>query len=222
MKCKVFRPNLDDVERLSHGKGAKKQRGTGCRHICHRLNSDERKLYERAKQVGYLMVRGTGYRKERKGSPVCNTYRQRCDALEEICIIIEKRTEQDTVLIDFSTLRVRDDTHFLSLILDNVFQSKYPDLYEEIRNLDANKIFQDQINLDEIRTKPIWGVRERTIAVDCNRDVAKSLVLDVLKESSKFHEVDERIIEREQQNDVISNAMLNEDDDDGSIDLNDL
>eukprot|EP00956_Cyclotella_meneghiniana_P010234 scaffold14139_cov74-Cyclotella_meneghiniana.AAC.6 len=41
MKQKVFRPTLDDVERLSLGKGARK-RGTGSRHIPHRLNQDER------------------------------------------------------------------------------------------------------------------------------------------------------------------------------------
>mmetsp|Transcript_6772 Transcript_6772/g.9885 ORF Transcript_6772/g.9885 Transcript_6772/m.9885 type:complete len:222 (+) Transcript_6772:66-731(+) len=221
MKNKVFRPNLDDVERLSFGKGAKKQRGTGSRYVCHRLNNEERKLYERAKQAGYLTVRGTGYRKERKGSPVCNTYRQRCDALEELCIIIEKRTEQDTVVIDFSTLRVRDDNQFLSLLLENVLKNKYPDLYLNVKNNDANTVFQKPINWDAVRTKPIWGIDERAIALNCARDIAKLLVLDILKESSSFDEIsDERIMERSQEHDIVANVTR--DDDDDSIDLNDL
>jgi len=129
---KVFRANLDDVENLSYGKGAKRQRGTGSRHTCHRLNRDERRLYDLAKRDGYLTVKGTGYRKERKGSPLCNTFRQRCDALEEICIVIEKRSDYDTVVIDFSTLRVPNDAQYVSLLLENVFRLKYPEFYDLI------------------------------------------------------------------------------------------
>lgn len=81
---KVFRANLDDVENLSYGRGAKKQRGTGSRFTCHRLNRDERRIFDQAKRDGYVTVRGTGYRKNRKGSPVVNTFRQRCDALAQI------------------------------------------------------------------------------------------------------------------------------------------
>lgn len=50
VRPKVFRPHLDDVERLSYGKGAKKQRGTGSKYHCHRLNQEERKLFELAKK----------------------------------------------------------------------------------------------------------------------------------------------------------------------------
>jgi len=198
MRTKVFRPFLDDVERLSYGQGAKKQRGTGSRFVCHRLNRDERKLYDLAKQAGYLTVRGTGYRKERKGSPVCNTFRQRCDALEEICVIVEKRADTDTLIIDFSTLRVRDDTQFVSLILENVLKAKYPDLYSATKNCDDDScsIIQKPIIWDAVKTKPIWCVNERLITLNCARDVAKSLAIDVLKESMKFDaNVVESIIE---------------------------
>jgi len=202
---KVFRPTLDDVERLSHGKGAKRQRGTGSRDVCHRLNRDERSLYERAKQTGFLTVRGTGYRKERKGSPICNTFRQRCDALEEICIIVEKRAEQDTVIIDFSTLRVLDDSQFVSLIVDNVFRVKYPELLLDIgiwkKGLadDASSVItRDSSNTsvsipiywDAVQTKPIWMVNKRLISVGCDRDVAKALAIDILKESANFDKID--------------------------------
>ena len=73
---KVFRPHLDDVERLSYGKGAKRQRGTGSRYVCHRLNRDERQIYDNAKLSQILMTKGNGYRKSRKGSPLSNIWRQ--------------------------------------------------------------------------------------------------------------------------------------------------
>lgn len=188
MKYKVFRPHIDDVERLSYGKGAKKRRGTGSRFVCHRLNKDERKLYDFAKDAGYLTVRGTGYRRERKGSPLCNIFRQRCDALEVISIIIEKRVDQDTVVVDFSTLRVMDDTQFVSSILENVFKAKYPDLYSTVLDDCTSTLTNSAINWDAVQTKPIWGVDERSITVQCDRDVAKSLATEILKASSKFNE----------------------------------
>mmetsp|Transcript_61306 Transcript_61306/g.181284 ORF Transcript_61306/g.181284 Transcript_61306/m.181284 type:complete len:276 (-) Transcript_61306:22-849(-) len=208
-KTKVFRPYLDDVERLSYGKGAKKQRGTGSRMVCHRLNRDERKIYDFAKEKdpSFIAVRGTGYRKNRKGSPLCNIFRQRCDALEELCVIIEKRADLDRVVIDFSTLRVRNDDVFVTAILENVLRAKYFDLYAEVmkdhhhnvavvssssssdsgnENSVLSSIIRTPIHWETVRTKAIWGVEERLITIPCERGVAKSLAIDVLKESHNF------------------------------------
>ncbi len=44
-----WRPRLEDVERLSRGDAAK-VRGTGSRQIPHRLNAEERELYDAAKK----------------------------------------------------------------------------------------------------------------------------------------------------------------------------
>jgi hypothetical protein len=74
--ARPWRPEMDDVDRLSRGEGVKRKRGTGSFHIPHRLNSDERPVFETAKKKGYLQVRGTGYRKGRKGHPLPNIYRQ--------------------------------------------------------------------------------------------------------------------------------------------------
>ncbi|DBA77615.1 TPA: hypothetical protein ACH3X1_009413 [Trebouxia sp. C0004] len=109
-KDSTSRPTLDDVERISKGNAAK-ARGTGSRRIPHRLNAEERQQYEIAKQKGFLTLRGTGYRKERKGSPLANTFRQWCDAQAIICIVIEQgfgSDAVDTVLVDLSTLRSSD------------------------------------------------------------------------------------------------------------------
>ncbi|KAL0037189.1 hypothetical protein WJX79_004730 [Trebouxia sp. C0005] len=109
-KNSTSRPTLDDVERISKGNAAK-ARGTGSRRIPHRLNAEERQQYDIAKQKGFLTLRGTGYRKERKGSPLANTFRQWCDAQAIVCIVIEQgfgSDAVDTVLVDLSTLRSSD------------------------------------------------------------------------------------------------------------------
>ncbi|OEU06447.1 hypothetical protein FRACYDRAFT_200782 [Fragilariopsis cylindrus CCMP1102] len=223
VRPKVFRPDLDDVERLSYGKGAKKQRGTGSKYHCHRLNQEERKLFELAKKKScgnsnssgnsfyssFLTVRGNGYRKNRKGSPLHNIFRQRCDALEELCVIVEKRNsgssgsaDGDRLMIDFSTLRVRNDTKFLSMILENVLKAKYPDLYHNLLMMKheeevdekcdrvvgtaGDALIRTPIDWETVKTKPIWAVNERLLIVPCDRDIAKELAIDILKESSNF------------------------------------
>ena len=189
MRVKVFRPDLDDVERLSCGKGATKQRGTGSKYVCHRLNREERRLFEHAKVASFLVVKGTGYRKERKGSPLQNIWRQRCDALATLTVCIEKRSTEDTVVIDFSTLRTRDDAPFVTMIMDNVLKAKYPDLYELVVDggTSSSSLLQPPIDWNAIKTRPIWAINERLITVQCvHRDVAKSLAADVVKESSRF------------------------------------
>lgn len=58
---------------------------------------------------GYLPVRGTGYRKGRKGNPLPNIYRQWCDAKAQACIVIEQDligNGKDCVVVDLSPLRV--------------------------------------------------------------------------------------------------------------------
>lgn len=101
------RPSLDDVERLSHGQAAKK-RGTGSRNICHRLNEMERKEFDLAKKMGFVQLRGTGYRRERKGSPLANIHRQLCDALGRPCIEVHRGLGTDAVdevVVDLSPYR---------------------------------------------------------------------------------------------------------------------
>jgi len=190
MRAKVFRPHLDDVERLSHGKGATKQRGTGSKYVCHRLNRDERRFYEHAKQALFLTVKGTGYRKERKGSPLQNIWRQRCDALAIVYVCIEKRSSEDTVVIDLSTLRTRDDATLVNMIMD-LLKSKYPDLYKLVVDSGetgtSSSLLQTPIDWNAVKTKPIWAVKERLITIPCeHRDVAKSLAENVMEESSQF------------------------------------
>ncbi len=187
MKAKVFRPHIDDVERLSYGKKANKQRGTGSRYHCHRLNQEERRLYELAKVSSFLTVRANGYRKERKGSPLQNIWRQRCDAQSTLAVCVEKRSTEDTVVIDFSTLRVWDDGPFVAMIVNNVLKAKYLDLHELVADAAAvSTLMQTSINWEETKTRPIWAINERLIKIPCVRAVAKSLAADVVKEGYRF------------------------------------
>lgn len=103
-----IRPTIDDVERISKGLAAKR-RGTGSRQVPHRLNALERKEWELAKKRRFLMLRGTGWRKERGDSPLANIYRNYCDAVAIPCISIVRSLGVgdlvDQVIVDFSPLR---------------------------------------------------------------------------------------------------------------------
>ena len=110
VKKSDVRPTLDDVERISKGQAAKK-RGTGSRGVPHRLNEAERKEWDLAKKRRYLLLRGSGWRKERGDSPLANIYRQFCDAQNILCITVSRGVGNpplDEVIIDFSPLRIKD------------------------------------------------------------------------------------------------------------------
>ena len=56
----------------------------------------------------FLTLKGSGYRKERKGSPLANTFRQWGDASEQACIVIQQGSGNnplDTLVLDLVTLR---------------------------------------------------------------------------------------------------------------------
>jgi len=80
-----IRPTIDDIERISKGLAARR-RGTGARSVPHRLNAEERIEWELAKKRRFLILRGSGWRKERGDSPLANIYRNYCDAVGVPCI----------------------------------------------------------------------------------------------------------------------------------------
>ncbi len=102
------RPTLDDVQRLSEGRAARSARGWGSRAVPHRLNAEERPELERARARGWLALKGSGYRAERKGAPLANIYRQLCDATARPCIVLERAAAggDDAVFVDLSPLRL--------------------------------------------------------------------------------------------------------------------
>jgi len=98
---KAIRPSLDDVERISKGLAAKK-RGTGSRAVPHRLNAEERIEWEIAKKKKYLVLSGSGWRKERGDSPLANIYRQYCDAVDIPCISVRRGFVNFTLTTGYS------------------------------------------------------------------------------------------------------------------------
>ena len=103
------RPSLDDVQRLSRGDSTKR-RGVGSRRVPHRLNADERDIFETAIRNGYAIVDGTAHRrhKEAKGSPLLNILRQRADALARPLVWVEKHRQGEAwfACIDYSPVRL--------------------------------------------------------------------------------------------------------------------
>jgi hypothetical protein len=105
MEPNVWRPTMDDVERISWGKPAKKK-GTGSRGIPHRLNQEERFQFDTARRKGYLEVDGSGWRSQRREAPLLNTYRSLCDARGQVSIVLHKgNTGIDDLVVDLSPLR---------------------------------------------------------------------------------------------------------------------
>jgi hypothetical protein len=69
MDC--WRPTINDVERISWGKPAK-NKGTGSRGVPHRLNDEERFLFDQARRKGFLEINASGWRKQRRDAPLLN------------------------------------------------------------------------------------------------------------------------------------------------------
>lgn len=61
-----------------------------------------------------MAVRGTGYRRARRGNPLPNIFRQWCDAKGQPCVVIEQDMAGDVgfdvVVIDLAPLRQLDLT----------------------------------------------------------------------------------------------------------------
>ena len=134
------RPTLDDVEKISYGQAAKR-RGTGSRNVPHRLNAMERKEWDLAKRRRYLLVRGSGWRKERGDSPLVNIYRQLCDALAVPSISVARglgagpSAPLDVVTVDLSPLRTLDVDQQLA---DIRAEAARPELYSSLVSIEDN------------------------------------------------------------------------------------
>lgn len=100
-----WRPTINDVERISWGKPAKRK-GTGSRGVPHRLNEEERSLFDQARRKGFLEVAGSGWRSQRRDAPLLNSYRSLCDARGQASVVLHKgNTGIDSLVVDLSTLR---------------------------------------------------------------------------------------------------------------------
>jgi hypothetical protein len=174
-QSKVFRPSLDDIERISRGQ-ASKNRGVGSRVVPHRLNESERKEWEISKRRRFVCLRGTGWRRERGDSPLANSFRNYCDALGipniNFLRAIGVDKAIDTVIVDFSTLRDVDKIYTVSSQFKEMAQQFKKDLVQTEDNL--VDILQYEPFFKEF---PIWRIPVLTLTFqyDNNRQQAKSL-----------------------------------------------
>ena len=185
MEC--WRPTVDDVERISWGKPAKKK-GTGSRGVPHRLNEEERALFAQARRKGFLEINANGWRKERRDAPLLNTYRSLCDARGQPSIVLHKnRNGMDNLVADISPLRI--STKFAQIA--EICRSKYTGgiiifqgrLSSEISGEDnQNRVHEDELDdvvedaiLSSFEIRPIYQLPPYLIAWELSRPEAKAL-----------------------------------------------
>jgi hypothetical protein len=185
MDC--WRPTVDDVERISWGKPAKKK-GTGSRGVPHRLNEEERDLFAQARRKGFLEINASGWRKERRDAPLLNTYRSLCDARGQPSIVLHKSSNgMDHLVADISPLRVA--TKFAQIA--EICSSKYTGgeiIYQGSLSMEVNgkdnqnyacedepgDVVEDAI-LCSFEIRPIYQLPPYFIAWELNRPDAKAL-----------------------------------------------
>lgn len=165
----IWRPNREDVDRISRGQAAK-QRGTGSRAVPHRLNEEERRSYEQAIEQGYVSLgSNAGHRRERKGSPLFNTWRMWCDARGVPAIMFVKRGQRrplDEVWIDLSVLRGQfpGDASSADDVLQLVDEkSQLNGIMEDVDVEDNDLVEEIEESIRNSECVPTWRIPENWI-----------------------------------------------------------
>jgi len=179
------------VERISWGKPAKKK-GTGSRGVPHRLNEEERLLFDQARKRGFLEVTGSGWRSQRSDAPLVNSYRSLCDARGQVCITLHKgNTGLDELVVDFSPLRLPES--FQQLEQDMIQFASLPTLYKASDEHDDVDVDQSKVdNADTVEAKrgdedpwdsrPIYQLPTYIVSWEIQRSEGKALGKKLAKE----------------------------------------
>lgn len=154
----------------------------------HRLNEEERVLFDQARRKGFLEINASGWRKQRREAPLLNTYRSLCDARGQASVVLHKgSTGVDELVVDISPLRV--PARFAEIA--EVCQQKYegaeivyqgsisPDLSmtidAETEEYESPEEMSDEAILESFETRPIYQLPPYCIAWELERSQAKSL-----------------------------------------------
>ena len=173
-----WRPTVNDVERISWGKPAKKK-GTGSRGVPHRLNEDERFLFDLARQNGFLQVAGSAWRSQRRDAPILNTYRSLCDARAQVAIVLHKgNTGMDELVVDLSPLRL--PTTFNEVAAKCLEEQPGGDFVGQGTVMDGDdeeeeETVQQNDDDDPWETRPIYQLPPYCITWELPRSDAKAL-----------------------------------------------
>jgi hypothetical protein len=177
-----WRPTIDDVDRISWGRNAKKK-GTGSRGVPHRLNDDERSLYDIARRKGFVEIGGSGWRRQRSDAPLVNTYRSWCDAREQPAVYLHKGPDgNDEVVADLSPLRTpstfaeaADYCRISTEALDGVVEFESLAGAEDGEEGDADGLLDLAALGDAYRDEPIYRVPMYAVVWRRPRAEAKAL-----------------------------------------------
>ena len=166
--------------------------GVGSRAVPHRLNSQERKEWDLAKRRRYLLLRGTGWRKERGDSPLANIYRNYCDAIDIPCISVRRGVQEgsllyDETIIDFSPLRTEITSTFVESCLFeiNKFTSSIISIED---NSDITKFgWQDPVDI--LEKEVIWRIPFYGISIKFNDRKQSKLLAETIARQFAHGEV---------------------------------
>jgi len=184
---KCWRPTIQDVENISWGKPAKKK-GTGSRGVPHRLNEEERLLFDQARRRGFLEIIGSGWRAQRGAAPLVNSYRSLCDARGQVCITLHKgNTGLDELVVDFSPLRLPETFQLLEQdMVDFVALETSYRASEEIEDSEieiADMVEEGKEDVDDSwNSRPIYQLPTYCVSWEIQRSEGKTLGKKLAKE----------------------------------------
>ena len=195
-----WRPDVRDVENISWGLPAKKK-GTGSRGIPHRLNQEERLVFDQARRQGFLQVTGSAWRSQRRDAPLLNSYRSLMDARGRPMIVLHKMSPHssssvndsvDRLVVDLSPLRLPLDFVRIERELDERVMAEFNISSQQ---LDANGFDVQEINTESTaddethyncwETRPIYQLPPHSLTWEVSRQQGKLMgkILERLRTS---------------------------------------
>lgn len=185
-----WRPDVRDVEKISWGMTAKKK-GTGSRGTPHRLNAEERRAFDQARRQGFLQVKGSSWRAQRRDAPLLNSYRSLMDAQGRPVVVLHKRNPtsgsadgEDILVVDLSPLRYPDEfdrvAHEVKTLVKNELQIEAQHDVEEsiVEQENEDELInelQSELDITMYETRPIYQIPSFSIQFEVSRSQGKQI-----------------------------------------------
>ena len=146
----------------------------------HRLNEEERRLYDLGRRKGFVEIAGSGWREQRRGAPLVNTFRNWCDARAVPMVAVFKAPNgSDRVAVDLSPLRLPSEFQGLGARLAAAAPGGSVDAAGEGEGEGegGEDVWGDSRVLDEdaFASQPIHRLPMYTVSWELERPAAKAL-----------------------------------------------
>lgn len=179
---------MRDVEKISWGMPAKKK-GTGSRGTPHRLNEEERRAFDQAKRQGFLQVKGSSWRAQRRDAPLLNSYRSLMDARGRPAIVLHKLNPssgkadgEDVLIVDLSPLRYPEEFENVAQKVKELVSTELDiqakENVEELADNDENETIEelsDDFDNAMYETRPIYQIPAYSIHFQVTRQQGKEV-----------------------------------------------